>query len=628
MSPLHPPRRRSRVAIVALSLLCVLLFAIPATAEDWRQFRGPEGRAVSSEVKMPKDFGATSAELKWKQPLPGSGISSPIVSGDRVFVTTAYQGGQKAQIRGRTILALVVLGGITVLALVIRRLARKKDIAEPPPGWVRFLVGLDGLAVIATTLGFVAIAVAAAAVPEKIWTPGMPGNTWLMTGPMALAGVVAAVGMFRPRSKWRLLGILLLLGAGAWVLQNLPVNKHREVYKLIYRVVLVAPAAAGALWYLFLFLLVRRRRMPRSGVTGAVASLCLVGMAGGLFVSSNYLLPAAGLNRALLCYDLPTGEQVWDKPLFVAPEERLHIQNSWATPTPCTDGERVFAYFGPGYACVDFDGNILWEGRDKTYHDASRYGCVTSPVLFEDTFIVDQECEENLRTSYIMALDKITGEVRWRIEPENASDSYMTPSLIPVGGSIQLVIVTTARVMGYDPRTGEELWRRQIESWQHAPSLTWRDDLLFVSGGAHMKFVTTALRLSGEGKNTKAEEVWKSTRNVPDSSSPVLYENVYVTASAEGIVTAYEPETGKRLWRQRVKDGGCLPSLIAGDGKILLCTETGKVQVFDASPDYHLVSEVELGETIRATPAIGGGRVLIRTLKNLYCFQGTVAGDE
>ncbi len=107
---------------------------------------------------------------------------------------------------------------------------------------------------------------------------------------------------------------------------------------------------------------------------------------------------------------------------------------------------------------------------------------------------------------------------------------------------------------------------------------------------------------------------------VPASSSPVLYNGVYVTATSGGIVCCFEPESGELLWRERV-EGSVLASLIGADGKILLCSEEGALHVIDAGPEFKLLSSADIEETIRATPAVANGRVLIRTEQHLYCYQ-------
>lgn len=604
-------------------LLLGSILAGPATAQDWPQFRGHDGRAVSSDVAMPLDFGPDSPELQWKVPVRGSGTSSPVVSDGKVYLTSAYQGEERSKIKGWTTTIMYAGAALAVLGLLFGRLRRRRDDPEvaPPPLWLRGLCALDGLAVSLTAAGFTILALVATVQPERLWTPGLPGDAWLVTGTAGLAGLVAAFGAFQPRSLWRLAAIVVLPVAGFFVLRDLPVNKHREVFKLAYRIVLVAPAIAGAAWFLLLFLLVGKRPAIRIARVAALMAPAIAAMAITLFLNTNFLSPQAGLVRALICLDLESGEVLWDTPLFVAAEERLHRQNSFATPTPCVDGDRVLAYFGPGYACVSTEGEVLWEGRDETYIENSRYGCVTSPIAFEDTFLINQENEQELRTSYIMALDQATGERRWRVEPDYAHDSYMTPSIVPVGDGVQLVTVSMALAAAYDPRTGELLWKLDLPTWQHAPSVTFEGDLLFVSGGAHMKWVTAALNLEGTGQGKQPEIVWQTTRSVPKSSSPILYNGVYVTGTDNGILNCFEPQTGDLHWKQRI-DGSVLSSLVGGDEKILICTEEGGVFVIEAGSDFKLISSSNHPEMIRATPAIADGRVLLRTESQLYCYRG------
>ncbi|MEE8468127.1 MAG: PQQ-binding-like beta-propeller repeat protein [Planctomycetota bacterium] len=638
----HTRAGRARVTSTALvRFLCLLcLFVVEASAsQDWPQFRGPDGLGVSAEVGLPTDLGPDSPHLAWKVVVPGQGASSPIVSRGRIFLTTAYRGeagsGVRGLLRGSTLLLtlLALLGG--AFCVIRRRRAGASHVDPQQGSRLRLAAAVDTLAIALTSLGFLVLALVATFDPGRLWTAGVPGDVWLITGCIALAGLVAAFGWCPARSPWRLIGALLLVAAGACALSFIPLNKHRQEYRLVLKLVMIAPALVGALWYLFLFLLSRRAGASAAGASVAGASvagaLALTGPALALlsvlvFVSSNFVNPRVGLMRAVVCLDLHTGEQLWNTPLFAAPEERLHRKNSFATPTPCTDGEYVFAYFGPGYACLDFDGNVLWQGLDESYHDYSRYGSVSSPVCFEDTFIIMQESEQRMRASYMMALYKRTGKERWRIEPRYAHDSYMTPLLMPVGGSTQLVTATFGQVVAYDPRTGEKLWAQELACHQHVPSLTYADDLLLVSGGAHIQFRTAALRLSGSGADTEVEVVWQTNKSVPNSSSPVLYGADYFTATDLGIMVCYDPLTGKRRFKERLPVP-VLASLIAGDGKLFICTDEGDVLVLNAGPEFQILSQANLGEEIRATPAISDGCVLIRGMEHLYCFRQGPGSD-
>lgn len=613
------------------ALLCLLLgFLLPVPApaqEDWPQFRGADGRAVANDSTLPASLDPGSPALRWKVAIPGEGNSAPIVSKGQVFVTTAYAGHELSRVRTYTSLGMLVLGLIALLS-ILRRLSDKpagnRALSRPS----RLLQGADRFLVVLATVGFATIATVATLDPSRLWEPGVPGDTWLVTGTASLIGLFAASGWLRPRSLVRVLAAVVLLVVAFYLYRCLPLNKHHDVYRLTLRVALVAPGVLGAVWHLLMFGVFRRHGGTLAGNLGAGAALALTGMAVLLFVSSNFVNPATGLARAMVCLDLATGKQLWDTSLFVAPEERLDRRNTFATPTPCVarDGERILAFFGPGWACVDRDGNKLWEGRDDRYMEQSHYGAVSSPIPFEDTFILlhdrdapSAEAEKNY--SYVMALDVKTGKERWKITPDYAHESYMTPLLMPVGASPQLITVTFGRVVAYDPRSGEKMWELELPTWQHVPSLTYLGDLLFVAGGAHQKWVTAAVRVPGESGITKPEPevVWQSRRMVPKTASPVCHGGMLFTVADTGILVCYDAKTGKRHWKQRL-DGNYLASLVAGDGKVYACSEEGDVVVVAARPEFQEFSRDNLGEAILATPAIAQGNILIRTRKHLYCF--------
>ncbi len=606
---------------VLLALLCLLLPAPVAAQDDWPQFRGPGGRAVATKARLPSSLDPASPGLRWKVRVPGAGISSPVVSKGQVFLTTAYEGQELSRTRRYTNLGMLVLGVLALLAIA-GGLFRKSDPNATTSGFAKLLSRLDVMVVLLATISFAGAAAVAILDPQKLWAPGIPGDTWLVTGTAGLIGLFAAFGWFRPHSIGRLLAVVVLLGVGFYLYQSLPLNKHHGVYSITYRAALVAPGVLGAIWHLLMFSVFWRRVGATGGILGPLATFAVAAMAVLLFVSCNFINPAVGLVRAVLSLDLATGKQLWDTPLFVAAEERLHRKNTFATPSPCmdTDGERILAFFGHGWACVDRNGKELWEGRDYRYMEQSHYGAVSSPIPYKDTFVILHDTERtNLKYSYVMALDAKTGKERWKINPDYAHECYMTPLLMPVGGTMQLITVTFGRVVSYDPDSGEKLWDVELPTWQHAPSLTYEGDLLFVSGGAHEKWVTAAVRLAGRGKDTKAEVVWQSRRMVPHSASPVYWDGMLLTVTGGGIMVCYDAKTGNRHWKKRL-DGNYLASLVAGDGKIYACSEEGDVVVIAARSEFQELSRANFGEGILATPAIAQGNVLIRTEKHLYCF--------
>ncbi len=604
------------VLVVLLALLCG-----PGVAADWPQWRGPSGDGTSPETNLPVDLSADSPLLAWKVAVPGDGISSPIVKDGRVYLTTAYPGAMQSK-AGRLKSAGVPTLAVFLLAAAAMSVLRWRPPVPlaPNPGRSRRLFFFtDSLAVGLGTAGVLGLALVAALRSDLLWTAGVPGERWLVSGCLGLAGAAVAVGWLPRGSRLRLVGAAALVVAGACLWRWLPANKYGFPYKLPIRLAMVAPAAVGAGWHAAAWLLAGGRPPARQIFrSGAAAAALAVASFLPFFVDTLWQ-PRAGLVRAVLCYDLETGAELWNAPVFVAPQERKYDGNSFATPTPCADGLRVFAYFGSGYGCLDLDGNVLWKAVDPSYPEKTRYGASTSPILFEDTFVVLQDREGERGASFAMALDARSGDVRWRVTPEDAVDSYTTPVLVPRPGGAELVSVTSNLLYGCDPRSGERLWSLWLPIQQMVPGISFDGDLLLVTGGTHQHHSGHGVRLRGVGAETEATTLWSTRRAIPAIASPVLYGGHFFTITDGGILVCYEPESGEVRWKERL-EGNYWPSLVAGDGKIYALSSEGEITVVRASPEFEVLARARLGEPCSATPAISDGRVLVRTGAHLYCF--------
>ena len=89
------------------------------------------------------------------------------------------------------------------------------------------------------------------------------------------------------------------------------------------------------------------------------------------------------------------------------PKSPVHLKNSYASETPVTDGNRLYAYFGNiGLFCLGLDGKILWERSVEPRKMRDGWGTAASPVLHGDQLYLVNDNEE---ASYLLALDKATG---------------------------------------------------------------------------------------------------------------------------------------------------------------------------------------------------------------------------
>ena len=67
--------------------VCVCLLSVAALAADWPHWRGPNASGVAADATLPVRWSATE-NIAWKASIAGAGVSTPIVSGDRVYVTS------------------------------------------------------------------------------------------------------------------------------------------------------------------------------------------------------------------------------------------------------------------------------------------------------------------------------------------------------------------------------------------------------------------------------------------------------------------------------------------------------------------------------------------------------------
>jgi outer membrane protein assembly factor BamB len=289
----------------------------------------------------------------------------------------------------------------------------------------------------------------------------------------------------------------------------------------------------------------------------------------------------------------------------------VHEKHNLASPSPVTDGARVYAWFGNGQlVALDLDGKLAWKrhlGRDFTPFEI-RWGHGSSPTLHRDSLILLCDHEPS---SYLLALDKRTGQERWRVERESGAISYSTPTVVPGPKGEELIVNSTPRVEAFDPATGELLWWAGPSHRFAIPVPTYHDGVLYMSRG-YRSGPYMAVRVGGRGDVSETHVQWSVPTGAPYISSLLYYQGLVYMASGAGIVTALDPGSGERVWRERV--GGIFTaSPVGADGRIYLVSETGETIVLAAGNPPRVLARNSLGERSVATPAISGGQIFIRT---------------
>lgn len=327
-------------------------------------------------------------------------------------------------------------------------------------------------------------------------------------------------------------------------------------------------------------------------------------------------------------FDLDSGKTLWRTTVVQRPRERMHMINSSAGPTPVTDGERVFAYFGSHLAALDRSGETLWVKEiDPAYLEEARYAAGSSLVLFGDTVIVlrDRERVAEELEGWIAAFDKATGEEVWKKKTGPSCCSYTTPILIDGAESQELFVVLAGYVSSYDPATGKRLWRKKQVIAQPVSSPVVEGDLLCVASGAHGHRQARCWERTVEDGAVNWKGLWKYAKWVPDTSSPVLLDSRFYLLTEKGILRAIDARNGKLIWQKRLERAGYRASLVAGAGRLYAVAQTGTVSVVDPADGATLAVNTMPAETYVASPAIAGGYFLVRSDSHLYCIVGTDA---
>lgn len=309
------------------------------------------------------------------------------------------------------------------------------------------------------------------------------------------------------------------------------------------------------------------------------------------------------------------GQALWKREIKPrVPESDEVRDHGYAAPTPASDGEHIFAFFGKtGVLKLDLEGNVVWQ---KTVGDGTHgWGSGTSPVLYEELVIVNASVE----SGSLVALDKETGNEVWRAG--GMRESWNTPHLVELpGGKVELVVSVEGRILGFDPATGKELWRsRGIEDYV-CPSIVSKDGIVYATGGRSSKVV--AVRAGGRGDVSETHRLWEA-RAGANVSSPVIYEDhLYGVSDRSGVAYCVRLSDGEVVYSERVR-GQPYASPVLADGKLFVVTRRDGTLVIAAKPSYELLAQNRLDDrsTFNASPAIAGGRIYVRSDRDLWAIE-------
>ncbi len=372
----------------------------------------------------------------------------------------------------------------------------------------------------------------------------------------------------------------------------------------------------------------------------------------------------SNLKRHLVCVAASSGKILWQQTVdAVLPEDPFAgigvTAHGYASHTPVSDGERVYAFFGKsGVHAYDLEGNPLWQASVGTGSDPRQWGSSSSPILFQDLLIVTASAE----SQSLVGLDKKTGKQVWTTEPTNGLDNvWGTPILKELDGRTDLVLGVPYEFWGLNPESGKLRWYASVmDTDQYSSSVVESDGVVYGIEGRGGGSI--AIRAGGKGDVSQSNTVWSGNDSSRFGSPLVLDGRIYYFSN--GVANCIRAEDGSSIYKGRLTVGsdnrggdGEAPqrggfggpggrggagggrggfggggfgasdyaSAVAADGKIYYLQANGIVHVLKAGDEFELIASnrvTEDSESFGGTPAISDGNLFIRSNKHLYCVSG------
>jgi outer membrane protein assembly factor BamB len=324
----------------------------------------------------------------------------------------------------------------------------------------------------------------------------------------------------------------------------------------------------------------------------------------------------------VLCYDRQTGKQLWQKiARQEVPHEGHHRDHGFASASPVTDGQLVFAYFGSrGLHCYDLNGNLKWTKDFGDMQTKNSFGEGASPVLHDNTIIINWDDETD--NDFIVALDKRTGKELWKT-PRSDDTTWSTPLIVEHNQKFQVVVNSTKKVRSYDFETGKELWSCAGQTVNAIPSPVADQDTVYVTSGFRgSALFAFALGYTGDLAGTDAVR-WSYNRNTPYVPSPLLVDGqLYFIKGNDQMVSCFDAKTGKPYFEAERLEGlnGIYASPVSAKDRVYVLGRNGTCAVLKKRAKLEVLATNVLEDRTDASIALVGKELFIRGHENLYCI--------
>ena len=322
---------------------------------------------------------------------------------------------------------------------------------------------------------------------------------------------------------------------------------------------------------------------------------------------------------AIVCLNRITGKLLWSRTIQEAmPHQGHHRKAGFASESPVTDGQHIYAYFGSfGLHCYDHEGRFVWKKEFEAQPIKYGVGEGSSPALFGNTLVIPVDTEGQ---SYVVAIDKRSGEEIWKQDRDETSN-WTTPCIFTHAGRRQ-VVVNGKTVRSYDLATGELIWRCGGHTAGAIPMPAVGHGLVFTASG-WKKDTLQAIALGKRGDLTGSESVvWSLRRGVPYVPCPMLWgEEIYLLEDQSFFSCLGATDGAHRYLKHRLPGNlNFSASPVGAADRIYLLSEAGRTVVLQRGKEVKVLAINEVDEKFHASPAIVGDAIYLRGEKHLFCF--------
>jgi len=332
------------------------------------------------------------------------------------------------------------------------------------------------------------------------------------------------------------------------------------------------------------------------------------------------------LVRHLIALDLNTGKEIWKANVenisTEDPFQGFLTEHGYATSTPTSDGENIYAFFGKsGVFAFDKQGKQLWKTSVGTESGSRHWGSSASLIGYKNLIIVNAADESQT----IYGLNRKTGEVVWKAEAAGLENTFCTPLLISLGERTELVIAVPWEIWGLDPETGKLLWYVETDLDSNVcPSVIAKDGIVYAMGGRQGGSI--AVRAGGKGDVAKSHVLWKATATsyVP---SPVIHKDRLYWVNDRGIALCVNAKTGELVYQERVGASGTgrlfYASVSLINEKLYAVSRHGGTVIYETGDKFRqIANNKHLDDTaFNASPVVTGNHLLLRSNSHIYCIS-------